>query len=369
MKFKSLPYLFLVCLLTIGVEASGQTNDSYLFEKDGFRIHYVGNGGNCNGCEWIEIDGTIPTDAAQLFEQYVVKHKFEGISLNVAFNSKGGSLAGGIRLGRLIRRLGMATSVGKTVPEERFYKTDKGICYSACAYAFLGGVRRFVNAGEFGVHQFFTDALLQDPNGKIFSPTDFSLQQTIAGLLLSYVIEMGASAELVIEANKTLPTEMNLLTKKQISNFRIAYNPREYGDWKLEAYRSGLITYSRTQDEKTQMTVFCGASRRAELVISFKVPTEGKADHQATFNSIQKFSLLGREIQRTAIRLEERPNEIIWHVPLTAGELDLLEGDKDPYGAFSVHLDEPRIHSGFVYEQINLMGLTSSIRLIRRNCV
>src|SRR5665811_186942 len=136
------------------------------------------------------------------------------VQFNVVFNSNGGSLAGSIRLGRVIRSLGMTTSIGKTRPDESAptaaggysHMIEKGVCYSACAYAFLGGVKRLAESGEYGVHQFFTDALLKDPDGKVFSPVDFSVQQTITGLLLAYVLEMGASPELVVEANKALPT-------------------------------------------------------------------------------------------------------------------------------------------------------------------
>ena len=104
--------------------------------------------------------------------------------MNIEFNSPGGSLLGGIRLGRAIRMLAMNTSIGKTVlnsafEEHSFYHTEKGICFSACAYAFLGGLTRVANGGEYGVHQFYTDALLKDPEGKVFSPVIFQLSKQL----------------------------------------------------------------------------------------------------------------------------------------------------------------------------------------------
>ena len=361
---------FLVAVLSsIWPLSVGRAADSFLFERDGFRIHYVGNGGNCNGCEWIAVDGNIPPDAGQIFQQYVVRHNFTGISLYVTFNSNGGSLVGGIRLGRVIRSLGMNTSIGKTMPNDRWHKTEKGVCFSACAYAFLGGVQRLVRAGEYGVHQFFTDALLKDPNGKVFSPADFSVQQTVTGLLLSYVIEMGASAELVVEANKTPPTEMAVLTQERLTNFRVAFDPKRYGDWKLEAHRSGLLAFSRTQDEKSQMTIFCDASGRSKLLITYSVSVDGRDEFRKAFNVVQKFSLLKRDIARASIRLENYTDGVRLHVPLSTTDLNDLEANADPYGSFSVHMDEPRVHYGLAFEQISLRGLSASVRLVRRNCI
>src|SRR5262249_52467950 len=145
----------------------------------------------------------------------------------------------------------------------------KGICYSACAYAFLGGVRRVVEPGEYGIHQFYSSALLKNPDGKVFTPIDFSIQQATTGLLLSYVLEMGASAELVVEANKTLPIDMNILSKQQLTDFRVSFDPEHYGPWKIEAYRNGIVTFSRSQDEKRQMTFYCAGSRATILLVTY----------------------------------------------------------------------------------------------------
>ena len=354
---------------TFVLGSNSHAKDSSLFERDGFRIHYVSNGGNCNGCEWIAIDGSIPPDAGQLFQQYVETHKFAGLSLTIALNSEGGSLTGAIRLGRVIRSLGMKTRIAKTVPNENWHTEAKGVCLSACAYAFLGGVFRSANAGEYGLHQFYTDALLKDPNGKVFTPVDFSIQQALTGLLLAYVIEMGIKAELVVAANKTAPTEMNLLTREELAEFRVIYDPKEYGEWKLEAYRRGLLAYSRTQDEKQQMTVFCDGSHNAKMLVTYSNSQEGYEAFRDAFNAVKKFSLLKRDLPRPSIKLAYQSGRMMLHVPLTSPDLDALENNNDPYGSFSVHSDEPRVFYGLVYERISLRKLADSIRLVRRNCL
>ena len=171
---------------------------------------------------------------------FIERNHLQGIHIYVYLNSPGGSLIGAIRLGRVIRNLGLNTAIAKTVIDGRWYATKNGECYSACAYAFLAGVQRLAEAGEYGVHQFYQAALLQNPEGKVFTPIDFSVQQVTTGLLLSYVMEMGASAQLVVEANKTLPTDMNLLSKQQLIDFKVSFDPDHYGPWGIEAARNGL---------------------------------------------------------------------------------------------------------------------------------
>ena len=215
-------FILSICLLSRGNAA----DNYFLFKKNEFLIHYVSNGGNCVDCEWIAIEGEIPPNAGELFEKYVTKHQLGNYSMNISFNSPGGSLVGAIWLGRAIRQLKYITSIEKTVPDDAgYYTRTDGKCTSACAYAFLGGVNRRANAGEYGVHQFYTDALLKDPEGKVFSPIDFSVQQTLTGLLLSYIMEMGVDPALVVEANSTPPTEMNFLSDDKLRKYKVEFDP------------------------------------------------------------------------------------------------------------------------------------------------
>ncbi len=372
-KASALVTLVLVMMIysVLSPHSANATEDSFLFEKNGFRIQLAGTGGNCAGCEWIAIDGSIPPEAGLYLQDFLVKNNLEGVRYNINFNSPGGSLIGAIRLGRVIRQLRMDTSVAKTVPyQERWHDTEKGQCYSACAYAFLGGVVRSVEPGDYGVHQFYSSALLQNPDGKVFTPMDFSVQQATTGLLLSYVMEMGVSAELVIEANKTLPTEMNVLSKQQLTDFKVSFDASYYGPWRIEAHRNGIVAFSRTQDEKRQMTIYCSVSRSAEMLVTYKdldAPTS--RGFVESLNDIQKFALLDRPILRSAVKVEIADARVQLRVPLSLGDLQALETDGNPDGAFTVHPDEPRAHYGAVYENLNLDGLAVNLRLARRNCI
>jgi hypothetical protein len=369
-NFGCIAVLIFALSLTAKSDLANAAEDSFLFERGNFRIHYVSNGGNCAGCDWISIDGEIPEDAGDDLQAFVVRNKFDGVGYNVVFNSGGGSLIGAIRLGRTIRKLKFDTSVGQTVPEGQWHGIRKGICYSACAYAFLGGVRRAVESGEYGVHQFYSSALLKNPDGKVFTPIDFSIQQATTGLLLSYVLGMGASAGLVVEANKTLPTDMNIISKQRLTDFGVSFDPEHYEPWKIEAYRNGIVTFSRSQDEKRQMTVYCAGSRATILLVTYSDREQSVVKARSeVLNQIQKFALLGRPILRAAIKIEKTDTTLQLRIPLSVSDIQALESDNDPDGAFVVHEDEPRAHYGAVNENLNPDGLAANLRLAQRNCI
>ena len=177
-------------------------------------------------------------------------------------------------------------------------------------------------------------------------------------------MEMGVSAQLVIEANKTLPTDMNVLSKQQLIEFRVSFDAHHYGSWALAPYGNGLVAFSRTEDAKRQMTLYCVTSNRAELLITF-----GDRDI-SIFSDIQRFALLDRVIARSAIRIENSGAKLQMHIPVTSDDLQALETDKNPDGAFEVdQAHEPRAYWGAIYENLNLDGLVSGVRLVRRNCI
>jgi hypothetical protein len=110
-----------------------------------------------------------------------------------------------LRLGEMIRVGGYDTSLGE-------------VCASACAYAILGGVNRYVaqsgvadadydnrNPGasgtKLGIHQFYQSAALEEPLKKVFSAIDKSSDQVLMGILLEYTLRMGVDVRLVSAAS------------------------------------------------------------------------------------------------------------------------------------------------------------------------
>jgi hypothetical protein len=109
-------------------------------------FHLRGNGGNLAGSEWIAAEGEIVPETAADLENFI---RSFGPSENpggwsVRLNSPGGDLAGGIRLGELIRKLKLDTEIGATEPDSYgHWKRAPGHCASACAFAFLGGLTQY----------------------------------------------------------------------------------------------------------------------------------------------------------------------------------------------------------------------------------
>lgn len=101
--------------------------------------------------EWaVYLDGYIDSGATGRLAEFMQR---EGIRHALVFlNSPGGSLLAAMDLGRLLRTHGFDTSVGRRAPDGR--QPDAGVCYSACPFAYAGGVRRSLLPGStIGVHQ------------------------------------------------------------------------------------------------------------------------------------------------------------------------------------------------------------------------
>lgn len=89
----------------------------------------------------------------------------------IEFNSPGGNLFAGLQLGLAIQELGLRTRV----PADN-------ICFSACTYAFLGGVDRRV-AGRFGIHAVSTTE-------KTIAAEALDDIQEISAILIAYTRDM-----------------------------------------------------------------------------------------------------------------------------------------------------------------------------------
>jgi hypothetical protein len=137
-------------------------------------------------------EGTIDEKDAQRLEKLVASKRNLETKLarsTVRLNSPGGSIMGGLQLGDAIRKLGLATEVPASAG-----------CYSACTFAFLGGVERQVQ-GKFGIHA------LSLPKGTPSTSTVLDDVQQGASFMVRYTRDMVgwsdmAEAALSISASK-----------------------------------------------------------------------------------------------------------------------------------------------------------------------
>lgn len=246
------------------------------------------NGGNCNGCEWIIAEGTIQQDTPEVFKKFLELKKPNG---TVRFNSPGGNLLAGLKLGEMIRSAGLFTAVGKTVgeqssfdadtiketvPDGPVYKVREGICASACVYAFIGGVTRYASKSKIGIHQFYDGKGLNEPLAKTASSIDRSVDQLLTGLLLEYVIRMGIDARLISLASSVAPwQEMKWLSAQELVDLKIDNSETVFTPISVEPFGSAgsyIETISRSVYYSFRHRVYCKGNANTPYVALLSSP-------------------------------------------------------------------------------------------------
>ncbi|RWD74795.1 SH3 domain-containing protein [Mesorhizobium sp.] len=126
-------------------------------------------------------------------------------STAVTFHSPGGNIQKAMDLGRLIRRLGLATA--------QFRASE---CESACSLAFLGGVIRFAEAGSIGVHKssFQGDVPLTTQEA-------VSAVQQITADVITYMIEMGVDPALLQLSLQYDSNDIRYLSMSEMAKYRV----------------------------------------------------------------------------------------------------------------------------------------------------
>ena len=195
----------------------------------------LGNG------ELILAQGHIERQSSEALGQFVAELPR---GTTVVFQSLGGDLMGGLRLGQFIRARGFNTYLPQQLgSSETLLKDAKflGKCVSSCAYSFLGGVVRKVQPNaQFGVHQFRAHDSGLDP----------IQTQKISAILGKYMDAMGVNRLLLDQALLTDPGKVTYIPdylrqtwKVETANEVVALQPLP--KWKLESSAGGKrLAYS-----------------------------------------------------------------------------------------------------------------------------
>jgi len=186
-------------------------------------------GANCRVL--IAASGMIAADTPKDFEAFTRDHDVRGAT--VVFDSKGGSVHGAITLGRLIRTLGLSTTIGRVKDvatrdrSRRGVLTPRGECQSMCPFVILGGVRRFVPPeSRVLVHQIWLGDRRDDATAAQYSADDLVLVQRDIGRLVAYTSEMGGGTELIELALRIPPWEpMRALSRDELRRARLDTTP------------------------------------------------------------------------------------------------------------------------------------------------
>jgi len=197
----------------------------------------------------IYASGVIQDDSADRLLSFVKERKIQ--DARVYFDSPGGSLVGGLKLGEEIRTLGFETGV-----KAQDYKYDvgpKAVCASACSYAFAGGVHRFFDDGEgsLGLHQFYSS------NASDLSSSD---TQTLSAVVVAYLTRMGVDARSFAVAGLTNSSEMTWLSSADAKSIGLADNGSEAttAEIKILSGHPYLKLEQNTDDFTARVLIACG---------------------------------------------------------------------------------------------------------------
>jgi hypothetical protein len=246
--------------------AAGQSNFpiGVPHPRDTMVFTFAGNGGTCNSCEWIAAEGPITQSTPEDLEAFLksVGHDLNG-QVAVRLNSDGGNLIAGLELGETIRFHKPGTEVGRTLSyDSTSQATANGSCYSACAYAFLGGVRRSATTGELGFHQFYSlPSVTEAVRVGDLDKTSSSAQE-VMGLLVIYLKDVSVDPTLLYFASSNDPSSLfkpdaEVMFKMGITNVR---ETPLFTGWTIEPYKGGAVVTGKLSGgftEDQQITFFC----------------------------------------------------------------------------------------------------------------
>ena len=197
-----------------------------------FELRRQGPAESCGiACKtYIAASGAITADSARDFIRAVQGRDLSDAIL--VLDSDGGSVLGAIALGREVRKLRLAATVGRVVDlkgdvvgraaaidiaKDNAKDTAKdnaernadiaavvsprADCESMCAFVLLGGVQRTVPPeARVMVHQIWLGDRRDDPTAATYSAEDLVLVQRDIGRLAQFTAEMGASIDLLDSA-------------------------------------------------------------------------------------------------------------------------------------------------------------------------
>jgi hypothetical protein len=216
--FRMLPLALMLVLnpaLIAVAQAEGMT----------FQLVTLG-GGHCGRkCpQVISAQGEIGEDSPDEFVRFVRANVGSGeLHGIVLLDSPGGRVAASMELGQTIRSLGMAVIVAR--PGGQSAETGdlySGKCYSACVYALMGGRKRVIPPqSRVGVHRMFNYTTSFDLSQGGFVRERYVDDGDMRQKLARYSAMMGVSTGLINLAEHTSPDRIHVLTRAEISRWRL----------------------------------------------------------------------------------------------------------------------------------------------------
>jgi hypothetical protein len=172
-------------------------------------------------------EGEIDGESGLRLERFLMENEVPWGS-TLCLHSPGGSLDGGIILGRVIREHKLHTHIGQkgAWQSSGYWKAEPGECMSAAAIAFLGGEFRFVGKdSKFGVHQFS----LRDDKHNVAEA------QIRSATLIDYIRSMEIDTELFTLAAETPSDDIFVVPEETLLRLNVINNGRKRPKWTIES--------------------------------------------------------------------------------------------------------------------------------------
>lgn len=171
---------------------------------------------------WVFASGLITHETPRDFDRFTRSNDVRGATL--VLDSNGGSVVGALALGRLVRSLGMTTTIGKAIAlpsnpsDPRANVSAQASCESMCAFVMLAGARRYVlPESRVLVHQIWLGDRREDATAASYSAEDVSLVQRDIGRLVKFIQEMGGNFDLLEATLRVPPWErLRLLSREEL---------------------------------------------------------------------------------------------------------------------------------------------------------
>ena len=220
--------------------------------------------------------GVIDSDSPKRVSDYFESGK--GVE-TIAFDSPGGNLLAGLKIGEFIRERHYDTLVSSEYSEEQAgggsrLISKNAICMSACAYAFMGGVGRTVeDHGMIGVHQFAYESKKNSPG---------SDAQVATAVLSQYVKDMGVDRDVLDVASLTASTEIATIDRKAARRLNLDNQSPVDAPWQLKALAGGMLTLAVEQqrpgsDSRTRIALAKpDATNRVLVLIEYDLSFDGR---------------------------------------------------------------------------------------------
>lgn len=245
-------------------------------------------------------------DDADLRLENLIRLNTIPLGSRIYLNSPGGSMFGGMKLGRAIRRHLLLTDIGQIDPKNAdMHGSRPGRCYSACAMAFLGGEYRFLGRGSiYGVHRFYW----KDRTAHVVD-----LAQTMSSAVIEYIRSMDVNTDLFAVAAQAGRDEMMTPSREELVGLNVINNGTKKVKWKIESIPQGIYLKGEreTWNGVNKFIIACQARGAIALYIMFD--TGKNADDVVQFNAETLFidgvrinltgHRIGREIRNGLINL------------------------------------------------------------------